>query len=269
MGDDSSDLQSKLRSVLVSVGAWGGTAAIAAVVPGDASTLDRMIAGAGLAGLAAALDKLPDLHRAFSRRNWFRMLFGFAKRGENAQDASRVLNAALMNDDGQATLFEVLRRMNDAADPANVLPAIGKLLREYIEQKKPSDAFFRGAVRTLLDLMGPEVVSLQYLLRAFIASRTTGEYIDAVVTRKEHFDFSEQADRVRITVRPQTRKDGYDVEEVDGVVHGRRLFYLLLTNDLAVDPGVFGGMPTLAMARATAARLLALFDVESSGPDVR
>jgi hypothetical protein len=257
--DDPSDLRAKITAALVSMGAWGGTAAAAALIPGDSSTPDKVILAAGLGALAASIDKLPELHRAFSLRNWFRTMFGFSKPGEAEEQATRAVNAAMLDANGQTVLFEVLRRMNEAADP-NVLPAIGKLLREYVDAHESVDAFFRGAVRLLLDLKGNELLSLKHLLRGIVASRTAGDYVDAHVFRGEHFDFSEQSDRVRITVRPQTDPQGYRFEELDQVTHGRRLVHLLLANDLAVDPGLIGGFPALAMARSAATRLLKLVE---------
>jgi hypothetical protein len=263
--DDPGDLRSKVKQALVSLGAWGGTAAAGAILATpDHVNVNQVALAAGLSGLAAVAEKLPDLYRAASMRNWFRVLFGFARPAELEADVEQKLNAAVLDANGQAVLFDVLRKMNDATDPAALVP-IGRLLREYVDEKRSIDSFFRGVVRTLLDVTASEIASLTIILRALRDSKNTAPFVDIQVKRlsEDHFDFSEAADgdQLRIPLRPQTQPDGYEFEAVRNPLgHSRRIFHLLLAHGIAIDPAITGSEPAVAMEKATAGRFLALLE---------
>jgi hypothetical protein len=158
---------SKLRESIV---------AAAATATAGVLTAQNPIATAVNAIAAAAPSFLEYVRGLFQRDTEQRvagLLVGATREGETPEEAARVI-AEAGNDPATAnTIVETMRRMTEALDPA-VLPALGRLMRAYVDEGRAPDAFLRGSMRLLADLSADELEALRDLLSA-IAGAINGQ----------------------------------------------------------------------------------------------
>ena len=258
-----SDKKDVIKDAVVSVGAWAGTTAGAALITGaDARTVAVATAAAGMAAL---IDKLGSIHDIWTRDRRMKMLVGYAGQDADAATAVADLDEHAHEDWAKPLIFETLRRLNDALDDA-VLPAMGRLLRAYISEGQPIDNVYRGLARVLADVSGEEFVSLQKLMAALSDSSVDRDPLDVMVLPEPGENFAsieaQQRDRVGVSKRaPNSDTGDGPVEEryelIPEVGHARRLFHLLILHQLAQDSGLLAfGVDPIAMSKDRAKRIV-------------
>lgn len=248
------DYQAEARALLRNVGVKATAAGAAALMAGR--NLEDAAMATGIAGLASLVTDSTRLLNARRVVHWVRLLFGFAKPGESADDVTQRFHAALLDESAQTAIRDALRALENVIDPS-VLPALGALTREYTEGSRRVDDFFRGVARTLQELSADEFVSLQVLTTAIAAHPRAAPHLDLNVM-PPHDGTGEQ---IAFLKEGCSSGEPGAWEYIPGVANPRRLVHLLLTNGIAAYSDTIGPGASMTVAKMKAARIAKLISV--------
>jgi hypothetical protein len=214
-----------------------GDAASAAVTAGAAalatgSTPEAAAIQAAAAAAAPLFGKLASRilqWRDTRRQKWLRSVL-HSERTDDVASMSEFLDQNAEEEWVKHVVLESVRRVDEATDDA-VIPALGRLARQYLDGKQAPDSFFRGLSRVLSDLGEDEFAALQALISFALQSS---------VERPLTFIVFDQDRVTLIRKRNPPADSGENWEPVGNFVGARHVLHLLIVNGLAVEPNLLG-----------------------------
>lgn len=247
-------LKKKKRSAAARIGEAATAAAggvLASLASGDQNVLHAAAWGASAAAPSlwnSTWDYVGEKYHQWQNERRQKFLKAFAG-NDGSVDGLRLLTELGDTEWSKNAIFAALRHVNEAIDDA-VIPALGRLLREYLGCGKRIDWYFRGVQRVLSDLTPEEFEQLKIFLDYVFNLR-----LDDVDTFTAVFDQKVRSDVVSI-------QGIDDVKGGPSLSESRRLFHLIRTHGLATG----GGDPesqVLKMRVDTMQRLAQLVCVET------
>jgi hypothetical protein len=222
-------------SALVSAGSGAALAAATGATAG-------IVAATGAAAfLPVFLTTTIDIARKWKERDaaqwWHDVLFGQQDDDVTAEEIAGIIEANQEKPFVRETILRGVRAVGESVDSAVVVP-LAMLTREYVHEKNPPDAFFRGVSRMLSELSASELDELRNLFDWVLNESKRDE-----ITLSAHNQEAAKGNVwIRIPWRIELLRDQFvGIQSNDphryaiktGISDPKRLFHLLRVNGLA------------------------------------
>ena len=162
-------------------------------------------------------------------------------------------------------VIESIRRVDESLDDA-IIPSLGRLAREYLNEHLPPDGFFRGLSRMLSDLSGEEFRALQSLIRDIAQTPVPFDIVQVI------WETNRQGSKWVVPPRIQAlNENGRHINFwLEPISHMDRLSIVLKAHGLAChDPAGNGDHPlSLFFSRSQAKRIRSIIQGVDVSPPI-